>query len=126
MIPRSRVSHMPKTKALKMDVSAIIFGAKSIVSGIFRQNWEEPEIDDSYFMPMLKTCIKTLVEDSRQAGVLKSEIRTIQDQLYRHALDEYVKAWLQNAREDSSDFDEEEEIYDATEKFVAYYEGDED
>jgi hypothetical protein len=116
---------MPKTKAVTMDASAIIFGAKSIISGMFRKNREDTEIDDSYFMPMLKTCINTVVENSRKAGLPKSGIKTMHDALYQHALDEYVKGWLQNAREDSPDFDEAEEIEDATEKFVAFYEEDE-
>ncbi len=117
---------MKKSKPSSMNPADVIFGAKSIISGMFRQNREEPEIDDSYFMPMLRTCINTLVENSRQAGVPKSEVKTIHDALYRNALDEYVKGWLQNAREDGSDFDEEEEIEEATESFEGFYEDDED
>jgi hypothetical protein len=90
---------------------------------MFAQNREDPEIDDSYFMPMLKTCINKVEENSRTAGLSKSEIKTIHDALYQHALDEYVKGWLLSAREDYPDFDEEEEIEDATEKFGAFYEG---
>ena len=68
---------MPKTKAVTMDASAIIFVAKSIISGMFRQNREDTEIDDSYFMPMLKTCINTVVENSRKAGLPKSKIKEL-------------------------------------------------
>jgi hypothetical protein len=75
-------------------------------------------------MPMLKTCINKVEENSRTGGLSKSEIKTIHDALYQHALDEYVKGWLLNAREDNPDFDEEEEIEDATDKFVAFYKGD--
>ena len=53
-------------------------------------------MDDSFFMPMLKTCLNTLAENSRQAGLPKSEIRTIHDALYQHSLDEYVKGEGQN------------------------------
>ena len=74
-----------------MNPADIIFGAKSIISGMFLKNRESPEIDDSYFMPMLKTCINTTAENVRQAGLSKSEIKTIHDALYQHSLDEYVK-----------------------------------
>ncbi len=109
-----------------MNPADIIFGAKAIISGMFRQNEAAPEIDDSYFMPMLKTCLNTIVENSGQAGLPKSEIKAIHDALYQHSLDEYVKGWLRNAGEDGSDFDEEEEIEEATESFVAFYEEEED
>ncbi len=109
-----------------MNPADIIFGAKSIISGMFRQNQEDTEIDDSYFMPMLKTCLNTLVVNSGQAGLPKSEIKAIHEALYQHSLDEYVRGWLQQAREDGSDFDEEEEIEEATESFVAFYEEAED
>lgn len=115
-----------RSKDASLNPQNIIFGAKAIISGMFRQNREEPEIDNSYFMPMLKTCINNLVENCREAGVPKSEVKTIHDALYQHALDEYVKGWLLDASEDSSDFDEEEEIEEATETFEAYYEGYED
>jgi len=38
---------MAKRETVKMDSSAIILGAKSIITGMFRQNEESPEIDDS-------------------------------------------------------------------------------
>jgi hypothetical protein len=109
-----------------MNPADVIFGAKAIISGMFRQNEESPEIDDSYFMPMLKTCINTSAENLRQAGLPESEIKAIHDALYQHSLAEYVKACLSNAREDGSDFDEEEEIEEARESFVAFYEEEED
>ncbi len=59
---------MAKGTRVRMDSSGIIFGAKSIISGMFRKNEEDTEIDDSYFMPMLKTCIHTTGENLRQAG----------------------------------------------------------
>jgi hypothetical protein len=117
---------MTKRKAVKTDSSGIIFGAKSIISGMFRQNEEDPEIDDSYFMPMLKTCINTTVENVRQAGHPESEITAIHDALYQHCLDLYIKGWLAHAREDETDIDEEAEVEDATESFLSFYEGDED
>ncbi len=118
---------MAQTKRIKgssVNPADIIFGTKAIISGMFRQNREYGEMDDSFFMPMLKTCLNTLAENSRKAGLPKSEIKAIHDALYQHALDEYVTVWLQNAREDSPGCDEEEEIEEATEKFVAFYEGD--
>lgn len=113
---------MAKRKAVKMDARAIIFGAKSIISGMFRRNEEDPEIDDSYFMPMLKTCINTTVEDVREAGLSESEIKAIHDELYQHCLGLYVKGWLANAHSDETDIDEEEEMEDAKESFVSFYE----
>ena len=120
------MGHAKRLEKSSMNPEDIIFGAKSIISGIFRQNRKDTEIDDSYLMPMLKTCINTVVENSRKAGVAKSEIKTIHDALYQHSLDEYVKGWLQQAREDGPDFDEEEEIEEATESFAAFYEEEED
>lgn len=117
---------MPKGRTRKVDSSSIILGAKSIISGMFRQNEEDPEIDDSYFMPMLKTCIHTTVENVRQAGLPESEITAIHDALYQHCLDLYIKGWLAHALEDETDIDEEAEVEDATESFLSFYEGDED
>jgi hypothetical protein len=58
---------------------------------MFRQNRKEPEIDDSDFMPMLKTCINTVVESCREAAFPETEIKIVHDALYQHALDDYVK-----------------------------------
>lgn len=115
-----------RSRDASLNPQDIIFGAKAIISGLFRQHLREPEIDDSYFIPMLKTCINKVVENCRKAGVAKSEAKTIHDALYQHALDEYVNLWLHDAREDMRGCDEAEEIEDATEKFVALYEGDDD
>jgi hypothetical protein len=109
-----------------MNPADIIFGAKAIISGMFRQNQESPEIDDSYFMPMLKTCINIVVENSGKAGLSKSEIKAIHDELYQHSLGEYVKGWLLDAREGHGDIDEEEEVEEATESFVSFYEENDD
>jgi hypothetical protein len=113
---------MPKRKILKMNSSDIIFGAKSIISGMFRHNEEFPELDDSYFMPMLKTCINETVENLGQAGLSQSDIEIIYDSLYQHSLSEYVKACLSCARQNDPDIDEEEETEDAKDSFVSFYE----
>jgi hypothetical protein len=118
------MGHTKRLQEGSLNPADIIFGAKSIISGMFRQNKEDTQIDDSYFMPMLRMCLKTLTENSRKAGLPKSEVKAMHDALYQHSLNEYVKEWLQNAREDSPDCDEEEEIEEATESFVAFYEGD--
>ena len=113
---------MTKCRREKIDSNSIILGAKSIISGIFRQNEEDPEIDDSYFMPMLKTCINTTVENMREAGLPESEIGAIHDELYQHCLGLYIKGWLEHAREDDGDIDEGKEVAAAKKSFVSFYE----
>ncbi|MGO9571647.1 MAG: hypothetical protein ACLP5H_29325 [Desulfomonilaceae bacterium] len=120
------MAHINRLKGSSVNPADIIFGAKAIISGMFRKNEEDTEIDDSYFMPMLKTCIHTTVENVRQAGLSESEITAIHDALYQHCLDLYIKGWLAHAREDETDIDEEVEAEDATESFLSFYEGDED
>jgi len=119
------MAHIKRPKGSSVNPADIIFGAKAIISGMFSQNREDPEIDDSYFMPMLKTCINTTVKNLRQVGLSEPEIKAIHDELYQHSLDEYVKEWLSHARDDQGDIDEEEEVEEATESFVSFYEEDE-
>lgn len=120
------VGHTKRLKGSSENPADIIFGAKAIISGMFRQNQEAPEIDDSYFMPMLKMCIITTIENVREAGLSESNIKVIHDELYQHCLDLYIKGWPANAHRDETDIDEEEEIEDAEESFVSFYEEDED
>ena len=108
-----------------MNHEDIIFGAKSIISGMFRYNKKTGDIDDSSFIPMLKMCIRSTVEDLRQAGLSESEINAIHEELYQYSLGEYVKTWLSNAREDEAHIDEEQEEGDAKDSFVSFYEEDE-
>jgi len=117
---------MAKRKTLKMNSNDIIFGAKSIISGMFRRHIEFPEMDDSYFMPMLKTCINTTVENLLEVGLPRSEIQAVHDALYEHSRDEYVKWCLSNAREYDPDLDEEDEVEDIIDSFVSLYEENED
>ncbi len=108
-----------------MNSEDVIFGAKTIIRGMFRYNKKTVDIDDSSFIPMLKMCIRSTVENLRQAGLSESAINAIHDELYQYSLSEYVKTWLANAREDEAHIDEEQEVGDAKESFVSFYEEDE-
>lgn len=108
-----------------MNSVDVIFGAKTIIGGMFRYNKQTVDIDDSSFIPMLKMCIRSSVKDLRQAGLSESEINTIHDELYQYSLAEYVKTWLSNAREDEAHIDEVQEVGDAKDSFVSFYEEDE-
>ena len=91
----------------------IIASYKNIIEALFEFNNKTRELDDSFFIPMIKHVID---KASKQCSN-----QDVQGELTTFALQLYTNTWLNYAKESESDSDEEQEISDAREAFLDYY-----
>ena len=91
----------------------IITSYKNIIAALFEFNNKTVELDDSFFIPMIKHVIDRA---SKQCSN-----QDMQDELTTFALQLYTDIWLIQAKEGEPDLDEEQEMSDAREAFLDYY-----
>ncbi|NIM82252.1 MAG: hypothetical protein GTN68_29275 [Candidatus Aminicenantes bacterium] len=105
-----------------MNTQEIIIGAKAILTGLFEYNNQTDELDDSFFIPMIKACIQKLIEHVEEIGASGEEKKEIYENLFEHAIEEYTKEWISNITENFENVDIEKEKKVAREEFISYYE----
>lgn len=88
---------------------------KAMLTGIFNKSYELGDVDDSYFIKIIRTGIEKAEEVDP----------AICNELFEHAIEEYTKVWMRCAEEDEDEFDEQEEREEARETFLEYYYEDE-
>jgi len=91
----------------------IIASYKNIIEALFEFNNKTRELDDSFFIPMIKHVIDRVSKQYSNQDV--------QGELTTFALQLYTNTWLIHAKESEPDFDEAQEISDAREAFLGYY-----
>ena len=85
--------------------------AKKLITGIFRKNHELAEIDDEFFLQLIKSGIEEAANDDKD----------LYNELFDHAIKNYVDAWLDAAAEDEFDVDHERKEAKAT--CIKYFNG---
>jgi len=83
--------------------------AKKMITGIFNKNYSLKEIDDSIFIPIIKSGIEAAADGKEE--ILK--------ELIEHAIKEFTDIWLE--AEPESEYDIEQEKIDARTGFLNYY-----
>ncbi len=91
----------------------IITSYKNTIEALFEFNDKTVELDDSFFIPMVKHVIDRAMKQCPNQGM--------QDELTTFALQLYTNTWLIQAKESEPDFDEKQEMADAREAFLGYY-----
>jgi len=86
---------------------------KNILEALFEFNNKTMEIDDSFFIPMIKHVIDRASK--------RCPNQDVQDELTTFALQLYTNIWLIQAKESEPDFDEEQEMSNAREVFLGHY-----
>jgi hypothetical protein len=86
---------------------------KKCLEALFEFNYKTRELDDSFFIPMIKHVIDRV---SKQCSD-----QNIQDELTSFALQLYINVWLSQVKEDEVDCNEKQESTEAQEAFRGYY-----
>lgn len=85
--------------------------AKKMITGFFNKNYELSEIDDSIFIPIIRSGIEEAADGKNE--LLK--------ELLEHAINEFTEVWLKSVEEDEDEYDIEHEKKEARLEFLNFY-----